>query len=206
MALFPGKPLDAVQASLDILQSLESFNATRALTDLPPIKVGMGLNWGSVMLGTVGEEERMDTTVISDAVNLASRLEMVAKLNNIQVVTTQSTLDQIKVTLPFAHRTILRGKVKGKSELLTLVEIFSETTDPDYQAKLDTREMYTRAMDAYHRGAIAESKLLFTEVSVILPADQPTKNYLNRCNRYLDKGLPDGWDGFERLDDWLARD
>lgn len=204
MALFPGKPLDAVHASVDILQSLETFNAKRAMSNLQPIQVGMGLNSGTVMLGTVGEEERMDTTVISDAVNLASRLEMVAKLNNIQIVTTQNTLDQVKATLPFAHRIILRGKVKGKSEVLTLVEIFSETTDPHYQDKLNTKETYASGMEAYHRGNISEAKQLFSQISAILPSDQPTKNYIKRCERYLANGLPDGWDGFERLDDWLS--
>lgn len=204
MALFPGKPLDAVNASVDILRSLESFNAKRAISHRQPIRVGMGLNTGTVMLGTVGEAERMDTTVISDAVNLASRLEMVAKLNNIQIVTTQNTMDQIKRDLQVDHRIIFKGKVKGKTELLTLYEIFSETIDSDYKAKMEIKETYARAIDAYHLGNIAAAKQLFSEVSAILPSDQPAKKYFQRCERYLSNGLPEGWDGFERLDDWMS--
>ena len=88
--------------------------------------------------------------------------------------------------------------------MLTLVEIFSEPIDPHYQVKLSTQETYGRAMEAYHRGDIVEAKLLFTEVSASLPSDQPTKNYIKRCNRYLSNGLPEGWDGFERLDEWMS--
>ncbi len=52
-----------------------AFNLERAASGLPPMAIGIGLNTGSLMLGTIGESHRMDSTVISDAVNLAARIE-----------------------------------------------------------------------------------------------------------------------------------
>jgi adenylate cyclase len=199
MALFPGKPEEAVLASLDILTVLKQYNAKREAKNLPPVRVGMGLNTGTVMLGTVGEQERMETTVISDAVNLASRLEVLAKLYDVQILTTGNTIAHI--TQPaFAHRVIHRGRVKGKAEMVTLIEVFSEETDSQYQEKMRTKDVYAQAMLAYQKGDMNEALRLFSEVQKRLPSDRATNNYISRCHKFLSDGLPDGWDGVEPLD------
>lgn len=199
MALFPGKPEEAVLASLDILTVLKQYNAKREAKNLPPVRVGMGLNTGTVMLGTVGEQERMETTVISDAVNLASRLEVLAKLYDVQILTTENTIAHISQPA-FAYRVIHRGRVKGKAEMVTLIEVFSEETDQHYHSKLQTKDAYARAMQAYQQGDMHAALQLFTEVRAVLPSDRATNNYISRCQKYLSDGLPDGWDGVERLD------
>ena len=75
MALFPTNAQDAVQAAVDMLQALFEYNQDRSKVHYDPIRVGIGINTGALMLGTVGGQSRMDGTVISDAVNLASRIE-----------------------------------------------------------------------------------------------------------------------------------
>ena len=78
MALFNNAD-DALCAGLAMHDALEGFNAERVASGLEPIAIGVGLNTGSLMLGTIGEKHRMDGTVISDAVNLASRIESLTK-------------------------------------------------------------------------------------------------------------------------------
>ena len=74
MALFPHRADDAVQGALEMIRRLDTWNLERATRGEPAVKIGIGLHTGSLMLGTVGARDRMDTTVISDAVNLASRV------------------------------------------------------------------------------------------------------------------------------------
>lgn len=80
MALFPGDPKQALDAALAMRAELVKYNADRAKAGYEPIRIGMGLHTGHLMVGTIGEEGRMDSTVISDAVNLASRLEGLTKV------------------------------------------------------------------------------------------------------------------------------
>jgi two-component system sensor histidine kinase ChiS len=62
-----------------MLKRLEIYNGYREKSGYLPIKIGIGINTGLLILGTVGTEKRMDGTVISDAVNLSARIETLTK-------------------------------------------------------------------------------------------------------------------------------
>ena len=76
MALFPGKADDALSASVQMLHTLNEYNFMRINRGDFPVDVGIGLNTGDMMLGTVGEHDRMEGTVIGDTVNLAARIHL----------------------------------------------------------------------------------------------------------------------------------
>ena len=80
MALFNSSADDAIQAALAMLHVLEAYNQDRVNTRKPPIRVGIGINTGTLMLGTIGTDKRMESTVISDTVNVASRIEQLTKV------------------------------------------------------------------------------------------------------------------------------
>jgi two-component system sensor histidine kinase ChiS len=80
MALFPQTADDAVQAAIEMQKQVSLYNSYRQENGYDPIAIGIGLHSGTLMLGTVGESQRMESTVIADAVNLASRLEGLTKV------------------------------------------------------------------------------------------------------------------------------
>jgi class 3 adenylate cyclase len=84
MAVFAeGGPVGAAQATaraaLKMHARIDELNAERTKKGLPPLEVGIGLNSGTVVMGNVGSEERMNFTVIGDAVNVADRLQSLAR-------------------------------------------------------------------------------------------------------------------------------
>ncbi|MGD1943886.1 MAG: response regulator [Leptolyngbyaceae cyanobacterium] len=80
MALFSRSADDALQASIAMLQRLHQYNQERLGYHKSPIEIGIGINTGAVMLGTVGGRNRMDSTVISDTVNVAARIERMTRI------------------------------------------------------------------------------------------------------------------------------
>ena len=74
MALFPRQADDALDAAVAMLHALAKWNESLAAEQLPPLQIGVGLHYGQVMMGMVGVQERMDCTVIGDAVNVAARI------------------------------------------------------------------------------------------------------------------------------------
>jgi class 3 adenylate cyclase len=204
MALFPGKAENAINAALEILKVLKDFNENRAAKNLLPVHVGMGLNTGTVMLGTVGEKERMDTTVISDAVNLASRLETLAKRFDIQIISTTHTLEQLEPPYPFQYRLVHKGMVKGRTEPVTLIEILTEDVDPEFDKKMKIKNDYEKGMQYYQEGNLPQSLKLFQSVAEKLPGDKATANYIRLCQKYLQQELPQNWTGVESFESATA--
>jgi PAS domain S-box-containing protein len=135
MALFPRRADDAVQGALDMIRRLQAWNAQRAERSEPAVKIGIGLHTGSLMLGTVGARDRMDTTVISDAVNLASRVESLTKIYRVPLIITEATFLALQNPTDVSVRRIDRVLVQGKSQPVVLYEVLDAHDPPARQAK-----------------------------------------------------------------------
>ncbi len=123
MALFPGKPEDAMDAALALRSRLESFNQLMQQTGHPAIDTGAGIHAGNLMLGVVGGEGRMETTVISDAVNLSSRLEGLTREYQASIIISASTLDLIEDKQKYKTRYLDQVQVKGRQEAVKIYEL-----------------------------------------------------------------------------------
>lgn len=122
MALFE-KADDGVRAGLAMLAILKRFNATRLAAGAEPIVIGIGLNTGSLMMGTIGEQHRMDGTVISDAVNLAARLESLTKDYRVALLVSQFTVDRLDDPEAYALRPVDTVVVRGRTQPVAIFEV-----------------------------------------------------------------------------------
>lgn len=180
MALFSGDADDAVNAGIAMLKSLEVYNNLRKNDNLPPIHVGIGINTGSLILGTVGGEKRMDGTVISDAVNLSSRIENLTKHYKVPLLITHHTFVSLKNPDNYAIRMVDLIKVKGKDELITVYEVFDADPENLKTAKLATLELFNQAMSFYNQKNFEQAQLLFIQCLASNPQDSVGKIYLTR--------------------------
>ncbi|MEG4802492.1 PAS domain S-box protein [Microcoleus sp. ARI1-B5] len=181
MALFNGSADDAVKAGIAMLEQLNDYNISRSRPDRPPLQIGIGINTGSLMLGTVGGQSRMDSTVISDAVNLASRVESLTKEYGVSMLITHNTFVQLNDVYDF--RLIDRVTVKGKSRMVTVYEVF--TADPPQlrQKKLETKTMFEQALVFYNSARFVEATRLFSACLQVNPGDKVAQIYMQRCVR-----------------------
>jgi len=185
MALFSGEADNAVKAGIAMLQGLVEYNQNRANFGYAPIQIGIGINTGSLMLGTVGGQNRMDGTVISDAVNLASRVESLTKNYGVSLLITQPTYSRLKNPSQYAIRTLDTVKVKGKSEAVTVYEVFDADGLEIKEGKLATLELFAEARAIYWEGNFAEAARLFWECWRHNQGDRVAKIYWERCQSAL---------------------
>jgi class 3 adenylate cyclase/HAMP domain-containing protein len=123
MALFDD-PDDALRAALTMVETLDRYNERLRAGGGAPIAIGIGLNTGSLMLGTIGEQNRMDGTVISDAVNLASRIETLTKTYKAAILISQFTYDGLADPAVYDIRAIDTVAIKGKSQPVPIYQVF----------------------------------------------------------------------------------
>lgn len=171
----------AVKAGISMLQRLADYNKYRLKVGYEPIQVGIGINTGSLMLGTIGGSSRMDSTVISDAVNLASRLEEFTKNYGVSLLISHHTFLQIEDSSHYAFRIIDRVKVKGKSTAVTVYEIFDADLPEIREGKLATKKDFEQALLLYNQQYYKEAAQQFQACLRQNPMDQVAKIYLKRC-------------------------
>ncbi len=110
----PDDPLHAVKAALEMRSRLEAINADFKERGLPEIRTGIGLHSGQVVAGNMGHSERMEYTVIGDAVNLASRLEGMTKELGCDVILSEDLYLQVQNEV--AAEPLRKIKVKGRDQ------------------------------------------------------------------------------------------
>ncbi|RHX84257.1 adenylate/guanylate cyclase domain-containing protein [Leptospira stimsonii] len=123
MALFPDSPDDAVEAAKEMKSTLEEHNQSRLERNYDPIRIGIGIHTGVLMLGTIGEEARMDGTVISDAVNLASRIEGLTKEYGADILLSDESYQKIRNRRKYTFQELGKVSVKGKENLIGVYEV-----------------------------------------------------------------------------------
>jgi len=183
MAIFPHSPDDAIQAAIAIQHQVRHYNQTRQQQAQEPIAIGVGIHTGSLSLGTIGEEERMESTVISDAVNLAARLEKLTKLYGAGIVVSAQTLGHLPEELQYSHRLLDRVQPRGRKELVEVWEIYDGDPESLQILKQQTQLQFEEGVYFYHNREILKAEELFEAVIASNPQDLATRLYLKRCQQ-----------------------
>jgi predicted ATPase/class 3 adenylate cyclase len=200
MALFPGDTANGVRAGIGMQRALEAFNRLPQYADLPELKMGIGLHCGPLVLGTVGSPKRMETTVIGDTVNLASRIEGACKMFHAQLLVTSQMLEGLGDGGEFTARCIGRLRVKGKTEPATVYEILEGDPEELGSRKRGTLVNFHLAINAYFEGDFDSAATLFKSCADAVPEDRLAVRYAAQCSDMKHMGgAPADWDGVTTL-------
>ncbi|MBU1012312.1 MAG: adenylate/guanylate cyclase domain-containing protein [Bacteroidetes bacterium] len=197
MAIFSESPEDAINAAIEMRIKLQEFNQVMGQFGKPPIDSGIGIHTGMLMLGIVGGEGRMDGTVISDAVNLASRIEGLTKIYGGSIIISEDTLIKLNDPSHYNFRFIDIVKVKGKREAVYVFEIIDGESSSIKALKIETKEKFGKALQHYKNKNLEEALKLFKEVCQKNKFDKASGLYTARCQRFIRDGIPKDWDGIE---------
>ncbi|MCB1159523.1 MAG: adenylate/guanylate cyclase domain-containing protein, partial [Leptospiraceae bacterium] len=190
MALFPEKPEDAIKAAIETIRMLHSYNAHRIKFNYSPIKVGIGIHTGDIMLGTIGYQERMESTVISDAVNLASRMEGLTKYYGANILISEDVLKGLEDESKFNFRVLDWVQVKGKNKKVTVIEILDGIDEVNLKRYLETKPLFEMAVNSYILKDIEAALNIFKEVISKNPSDKASELYIKRCEYFIKNGIP----------------
>ena len=151
------------------------------------------------MLGTIGEQNRLETTVISDTVNLAARMEGLTKYYGVSLVVSETTFADVKKMDRYHYRLLDRVKVKGKKQVITIYEVFDADPEDLFGRKLKMKPIFEKGQQHYFAKEFADALKCFTDVLMVLPEDLTTKHYLKRSSKFLLEGVPDDWQGIRTM-------
>lgn len=193
MALFPEQGDHAIQAAIAMQDQITRYNVYRKRQQKTSIQIGIGIHTGSLMLGIIGQEERMQGTVISDAVNLASRLESLTKQYAASLIISEQTLASLSEPSKYNFRFLGKVQVKGKKLPVSVFEILDAEELSIRTLKLQTKAEFEKGMRLYYERQFAEASVEFYNVLKSNPKDKVARLLLERAAHYMVYGVPADW-------------
>ena len=195
IAVFEGtaaQSMKALEAALEIKNTLVRFNYKRKEKGLVELNMGIGINSGKVLIGNIGNEKRSDYTIIGDVVNIASRLEHLTKKYNSFLVITDTTFKLIQEHL--IARELDSIRVKGRVTPLVIYEVIAKADETD-ESMLEMLKEYNQGLILYRIRQWEGAMHHFRNVIKIRDNDGPALIYMDRCFRYTLNPPPEHWDG-----------
>ena len=188
----------AVRAALGMRRVMTKLNEQWSAEGITPLAFGVGINHGEAVVGNIGSyepHERLDPTVIGDAVNLASRLEALTRQYHVDILIGASVVELVGDE--FYFRSVDLVQVKGKTkpvDVFALVGARKQDVDPDL---LKWLQSYEEGIKKFRGRQFTEAKILFSQFLEFYPDDFLAKMYLERALRY-EKAPPDeSWNAVE---------
>lgn len=186
MALFPDSVEDAIDGAIEMERALEFLDGKYKDSGMAGISMGVGIHTGKLMLGIIGEEKRVDSTVISDVVNVASRVEGLNKRYGSRIIITDSVVKKIKIG-NYNLRSLGMSKVRGKIEQIHTYEVFDADNHNLVLFKSSTREEFEKGVSLIEEKEYSEAEKLFTKLEEKENNDLAVKHFLGEIRQLKKK-------------------
>jgi len=157
-----------------------------------PLLTRIGINSGDMVVGNMGTQKKMNYTIISNAVNLAARLEGVNKQYGTWILATENTIKETAGW--FLTRRLDRIRVVGIKEPVQIYEVL-ETMEHAPLALRQKTDSFHNALELFESRRWNDAGKGFAQVIKQFPNDGPSRLYYNRCRQYITNAPLPNWDG-----------
>jgi len=179
MALFPKGAEGAVEAAVALREETRRFNREHA--NYPDVDIGVSINTGTIMLGIIGEKERLESTVISDVVNVASRLEGLNKELGSAITVSGTVFEEIhNESLNFRY--LGREKIRGRQEPVAVYELLDGDDPVIRDMKLTSRASFEEAVILAEEGDREGAATLFRDLQKRFPRDRAVARWVEKLS------------------------
>ena len=157
--------------------------------------MGVGVHTGLTMLGVLGEQERVEATVISEAVNAAARIEKLTRALGVQVLVTGATVAALKRPEDFTLRPLGFVRPRGMRDKVALFEVLdAEPPERSFPRKRSAASL-AAALEEWNKADFAAAGHIIDEILEADADDGPARFYAKLCRRYMRSGPPQGFEG-----------
>ncbi|MEN9848038.1 MAG: hypothetical protein RL368_778 [Pseudomonadota bacterium] len=197
MAVFPHSADDAIRGSIAKVRQVTQFNLSLKQQGKPPIHIGIGLHTGKMILGVLGESERMQADILSDSVNLASRLEGLTKYYGASIIISETTLSGLIQPELYHIRFLGKAQVKGRAKTVSLFEVFDGEDETIVQLKQQSQTCFEEGLQHFQHKEFRQAHDCFSSILQQNPEDKAALLYLKRAAQLLREGVPSDWSDIE---------
>ncbi|MCL2763677.1 MAG: adenylate/guanylate cyclase domain-containing response regulator [Treponema sp.] len=203
-------PANAIRAAVKMLAAINMINSSPLKLSMNKVDIGIGINCGECILGNIGFKNKMDFTLIGDAVNIASRLESLTKIYHHPLIVSEAVYEVTKDN--FLFRKIDDVRVKGKKKSIGIYAVYSgfsgvdgkklrsgDIADiisvPGLLINRNTLVNYNKGLQVFYMREWKLAEEYFINALATEKNDFLSKLYLERAREYGRNPPDDDWDG-----------
>ncbi len=183
----------------------QKYPALTESVTLNPFKTRIGINSGDAFVGMMGSKtesfSKLNYTMIGDTVNLAARLEGVNKVYGSWILCSEDTwtlANSGKNSNKIAVRMLDKVRVVGRSTPVQLYNVIGMTSELT-PTQLESLDIFHAALERYFKREFVSAGKLFLQSSSLVGEDSTAILFAKRCKEFVEKGVPDRWDGVINL-------
>lgn len=202
LALFPtDKPDGAIKAAIEIQQAIQALNIRLKEQGLieHALAAGIGINCGASVMGVLGSKERLDTTVISDAVNLASRVEALNKIYATDILVTNNVISRLVSPQSFELYQVDKVIVKGRTQAISIYEVINALPSEKKQVKQKFYNEFRQVISVYLEQDFDQAFILLNELKNKFPDEKIIDVFIEHSNLLSRSGVLENWKGAVEL-------
>lgn len=181
VALFPHGTDAAVRAAVAMQREIREYAETQSHAPGRDFSAGMGMHTGSLVMGTIGGDSRLDTGAIGDVMNATSRIEGLTRRYGANLLLSAETLSRLEAPGELSLREVDTVKVKGKERPLTLHEVLDALPAAVRAAREGSRARFAEGRACLQRGAHAAALEAFEACLQADPSDGAAAWHRDRC-------------------------
>jgi adenylate cyclase len=199
LAMFPNGSEAALKAAVSMRSRLEAYNNRRQIALYEPIDIGIAVHSGDVMIGIIGEEQRMEGSVVSNHVQLAMELERLSAKLGVHILLTEESMNAVKKVLPGMHRKLGSFQLGDERQTIELYDLYEGDPEHIRKLKLETQAQFEQAIELFQNGRFYDAREGFVAVVKKNRYDLAAKLYFFACDRYFQEGIPTQWNHALRI-------
>jgi class 3 adenylate cyclase len=201
MAIFLDNAADAMRAAVKLQKALQEYNLHRHKRNRKPIRFGLGVHTGPLIMGITGDEKRWEAATISDTVNTASRIESLTKYYKCRIMLSEQSYSEIENKEEFNIRSLGLVQVKGRQNAVRIFECFDGDSPEMIVHKMASIDHFNSGIRAYEAKSLRDSTKSFSQVLVANPDDETAQCFLGRISNLLTSEITAEWNGVDKMPD-----
>ncbi len=200
-SMFPNDPGEALKAAIKLRTTLESYNEGRQQAGFEPIEIGIAIHTADVMIGIIGEEQRMEGSVVSTDVDLTLELEKLSAKLGVNVLLTEDALRSMRKQPQGQghYRKLGAFQLDEEQRKIELYDLYEGDPVHIRRLKQETKPQFERAVELFQSGRFYDAREGFVAVVKKNRYDLAAKLYFFECDRYYQEGVTEQWNNALRI-------
>ena len=179
---------EAIDTALHIIEKVNTYQ------DKELIHLSINVQYGDAIVGVVGDNDRLDTTIVSDDVDFVYTLDEFSNTNQTKLLVTKEVYEKIMDKPKYNFRYIGKLEQTNTNRMIDLYDLLDAYSFYDKTNKLLTKERFEKGVELFILGNFAEARKQFIDVIRIDSNDEVAKKYLFLCDEYKNKTI-EHWKG-----------